>query len=240
MIVSNCRIGRMSNQKLMKAHMIAHALARGERWYVAPDNWSWRLEAKTLGRVWNKCVRMMKPVDGSRNRCFRLPGFTIVHGFTELRDFEAMRKHGGEIRELFSRAEHVELGDGNRCALTVKEEVVVGIHIRRTDYVEWQGGKYCYPNSVYERVIGEMRRLVDGVRFAVFTDEPESLSPKLSQFNLQPTTPELDQWLMSKCAYLIGPPSTFTTWASFMGKVPLLHLMAGDQKVRLCDFKMIW
>lgn len=240
MVILNFNKGGMSNRKIVTAHVVAHALSHSEKWMVAPNNVFWRLEAITLGRIWNKCVRMMKPAEGSRNRCFRLPGLTIVHGFTELRDFEAMRKHGDEIRELFGRAEHVEQGDGNRCALTAKEGVVVGIHIRRTDYVGWQGGKYCYPNSVYERVIDEMRRLIDGVRFAVFTDEPESLSPQLSQFNSQPTTPERDQWLMSKCAYLIGPPSTFTTWASFMGKVPLLHLMDVDQKLRLCDFKMIW
>lgn len=236
----NCRTGRMSNQKLMKAHVIAHALVRGERWHVAPDNWFWRLEAKTLGRAWNKCVRMMKPVDGSRNRCFRLPWLTVVHGFTELRDFKAMRKHGDEIRKMFEFKDSENTGCLNFAAKDAKNTKIVGVHVRRTDYRKWQGGKYCYPNSVYERVIDEMRRLIDGVRFAVFTDEPESLSPQLLQFNSQPTTPERDQWLMSKCAYLIGPPSTFTTWASFMGKVPLLHLMDGDQKVQLCDFKMIW
>lgn len=80
----------MSNQKLMKAHVMAHAMANGERWCIAPDNWFWRFEVATLGRVWNKCVRMMKPAEGSRNRCFRLPGVTVVHGWTELRDFEAM------------------------------------------------------------------------------------------------------------------------------------------------------
>ena len=232
----------MSNRKIMKSHVIAHALARGERWYVAPNNWFWRLEAKTLGRAWNKCVRMMKPVDGSRNRCFRLPWLTIVHGFTELRDFEAMRKYGDEIRKIFEFKDAENTGCLNLATKDAKTAKIkmIGVHVRRTDYREWQGGKYCYSNSVYERVLDEMRRLVDGVRFTVFTDEPESLSPQLSQFNSQPTTPEQDQWLMSKCAYLIGPPSTFTAWASFMGKVPLLHLMNDKQNVRLCDFKMIW
>ena len=239
MIVLNCHLGRMSNLKLMKAHVIAHALARGERWRVASDNWFWRSEAKTLGRVWNKCVRMMKPAEGSRNRCFRLPWLTIVHGFTELRDFEAMRRHGDEIRQIFLTQRHRD-AEVAEAKVVSEGKKIVGVHVRRTDYREWQGGRYCYSNSVYERVIDEMRRLVDGVRFAVFTDEPESLSPQLSQFNSQPTTPERDQWLMSKCAYLIGPPSTFTTWASFMGKVPLLYLMTREQEVRLCDFIMRW
>ena len=86
----------------------------------------------------------------------------------------------------------------------------------------------------------ELRGEMGDVRFAVFTDEPKSLSRTLSRLNEQPTTPERDQWLMSQCDYLVGPPSTFTTWASFMGKVPLLHIMGKDQKVQLCDFVMNW
>ena len=237
MIILNCRTGRMSNQKLMKAHMIAYAMARGERWYVASDGWCWGFEAKTLGRIWNKCVRMMRPAEGSRNRCFRLPGVTIVHGFTELRDFEAMRKYGDTIRKMFSNAEHGDLGG---FALAAKGAKIVGLHVRRTDYRDWQGGRYCYPNDVYERVMEELRGEMGDVRFAVFTDEPKSLSRTLSRLNEQPTTPERDQWLMSQCDYLVGPPSTFTTWASFMGKVPLLHIMGKDQKVQLCDFVMNW
>lgn len=236
MIILNCNIGRMSNHKIMQAHVIAHALARGEKWYVAPANWFWKFEAATLGRIWNKCVRMMKPVEGSRNRCFRLPGLTIVHGWTELRNFEALKKYGDEIRGLFlaqrRRGAEIESNYG--------EGRMVGVHVRRTDYKEWKGGRYWYSNDVYERVIDEMREALGDVEFVVFTDEPESLSQKLRNLNDPMTTPERDQWLMSNCDYLIGPPSTFTTWASFMGKVPLLHLMAGEQKVRLSDFVMTW
>lgn len=230
----------MSNQKLMTAHVMARAMANGERWCIAPDNWFWRFEAATLGRVWNKCVRMMKPAEGSRNRCFRLPGVTVVHGWTELRDFEAMREYGDEIRALFSRAEHVEHERTNSGGTESECEKLVGVHVRRTDYRDWKDGRYFYGNDVYERVIGEMQGLIYGVRFAVFTDDPESLSSQLARLNSQPTTPERDQWLMSKCDYLIGPPSTFTSWASFMGKVPLLHIMDKTQKVRLCDFRMAW
>ena len=30
-----------------------------------------------------------------------MPGLTIVHGFTELRDYDGMRRHGDEIRRMF-------------------------------------------------------------------------------------------------------------------------------------------
>ena len=239
MIVLNCNQGRMSNRKIMQAHVMAEALAHGERWYVAPENWFWNFESATLGRVWNKFVRMLPEAKGSRNRCFRLPWLTIVHGWTELRNFEAMKKHGDEIRRFWDSAEYED-----REILDVKNAKgvkTVGVHVRRTDYREWQGGKFYFENEVYERVIDEIRVAIGGnIRFLVFTDEPKTLSPRLAQYNVYPTTPERDQWLMSQCNYLVGPSSTFTSWASFMGKVPLLHIMDKAQKVQLCDFKMEW
>ena len=236
MIILNCHTGRMSNHKIMQAHVMAEALAHGERWYVAPDNWFWNFEAATLGRVWNKFVRMLPEAKGSRNRCFRLPWLTIVHGWTELRNFEAMKKYGDEIRKMFAPAEYECL-----AAKNAKNTKLVGVHVRRTDYREWQGGKFYFENEVYERVIDEIGAAIGGnVRFLVFTDEPKTLSPRLAQYNVWPTTPVRDQLLMSQCDYLVGPLSTFTAWASFMGKVPLLHIMDKDQKVQLCDFKMEW
>lgn len=236
MIILNCHTGRMSNHKIMQAHVMAEALVRGERWYIAQANWFWKFEAATLGRIWNKCVRMMKPVEGSRNRCFRLPGLTIVHGWTELRNFEALKKYGDEIRksfcDLIQRHRDAESRFGEGC--------YVGVHVRRTDYKEWKGGRYWYSNDVYERVMDEVRKALGEVKFIVFTDEPESLSPRLRDLNDPMTTPERDQYLMSKCDYLIGPPSTFTAWASFMGKVPLLHLESNEQKVRMEDFSQKW
>ena len=232
MIILNCRQGRMSNHKIMQAHVMAEALSRGERWYVALENWFWKLEATTLGRIWNKFVRMLPKAAGARNRCFRLPGLTVVHGWTELRNFEAMKKYGDEIRKMFAPAVY-------EC-LAAKNANLVGVHVRRTDYREWQNGKYWFGNEVYERVIDEMQEALGDARFVVFTDEPESLSPNLAKLNEPSTTAEQDQYLMSKCDYLIGPPSTFTSWASFMGKVPLLHLESSEQNVRMEDFCMKW
>jgi hypothetical protein len=41
---------------------------------------------------------------------------------------------------------------------------------------------------------------------------------------------------MSLCDAIIGPPSTFSQWASFMGRVPRLQIKSRDQVVREEDF----
>ncbi len=45
-----------------------------------------------------------------------------------------------------------------------------------------------------------------------------------------------DMYALASCDYLIGPPSTFTMWASFYGKVPLNIIRRSDQSQQLSDF----
>jgi hypothetical protein len=46
-----------------------------------------------------------------------------------------------------------------------------------------------------------------------------------------------DHWLMSKCDYLMGPPSTFTLWAAFMGKKLLAFIVNSESVIRIADFQ---
>ena len=45
-----------------------------------------------------------------------------------------------------------------------------------------------------------------------------------------------DQWMMSQCDYLMGPPSTFSAWASFMGKVPIARMWSTEYRIKVDDF----
>jgi len=38
------------------------------------------------------------------------------------------------------------------------------------------------------------------------------------------------------CDYLIGPPSTFTLWASYVGKVKYFHLKNKSGEIAIDDF----
>ena len=45
-----------------------------------------------------------------------------------------------------------------------------------------------------------------------------------------------DLHTLAACDYLIGPPSTFSQWASFSGNTPLLHLEGVGEHVDLERF----
>lgn len=240
LIFINAVLGRMSNRKIVLAHVLAHALARNESICVIEDGGWGRfgfvgvrvvrsrpadLFRGTIGCLWDRLVRALPDACGSRNRCLRLPGVMIVGGWTQFRDYENLKRYGDEIRKWLGFKVSVKL-----CRIA--DEIVVGLHKRRGDYRMWKGGIYYYGDETWKRVREEMESEIKQqgrkVRFVVFCDENAARSA------------EEDQALMSQCDYIIGPPSTFSTWASFMGKVPLLHLMSADQMVRLSEFVNRW
>jgi hypothetical protein len=49
-----------------------------------------------------------------------------------------------------------------------------------------------------------------------------------------------DMYSFARCDYLVGPPSTFTMWASFYGKVPLYPMRDAETMPALehfvCEF----
>ena len=100
---------------------------------------------------------------------------------------------------------------------------VYGIHMRRGDYKEWLGGKYYFSDQVYERIMKEIAELEKNkkIKIILFSNEPISLSDGVCNENVEIVCSEnsamIDLCMLSKCDCLIGPPSTFSGWASFVG-----------------------
>jgi hypothetical protein len=47
--------------------------------------------------------------------------------------------------------------------------------------------------------------------------------------------PVEDMYSFAQCDFLIGPPSTFTGWASFYGQVPVVTISKSDANFTLAD-----
>ena len=116
--------------------------------------------------------------------------------------------------------------------------MLVGVHIRRTDYKEYLNGKYYYSLVQYKQIILNLRELIGEhkVYFVLFSDE-------IIQLDLPNCTQSHGTWYqdldsMSVCDYLIGPPSTFSCWASYMGNVPQYFIEDANRTIRLNDFKV--
>jgi hypothetical protein len=121
-----------------------------------------------------------------------------------------------------------------------KGTLVVGVHIRRGDYKHWQGGKYNFDDDVYKNYMHALgieieRSYNKNVCFIIFSNEDISINENKYIYKSNNKW-YVDHFLMSKCDMLIGPPSTFTMWASYIGKVKYCHIGNNSGKISLDDF----
>jgi hypothetical protein len=165
----------------------------------------------------------------------------IVQGWS-FRAFSSVESCRDRIRPLFRlRPEWQAKVDSYRASLS-PADITVGIHLRRGDYRTYLGGKYFYPLEVYEQCMRETVRLFPGktLRFIVCSNEQAMpVAPAACALHAGPGHFIEDLYTLAACDYLIGPPSTFSQWASFYGSVPLCKLESSDQRVEsLGDFSV--
>ncbi len=167
----------------------------------------------------------------------------IVEGW-KLRDEFNFQKHANAIRTFFIPTSGIRKNVKNlvkRCR--ENGDILVGVHIRKGDYKEWRGGIYYYDNKTYMEKMLELERIFKdegkSVTFLICSNEPVS---KDDFQNLSINTGSVplveDLYALSECDYIIGPPSTFSMWASFYGEVPLLHIKSSEQNIALHDFSV--
>jgi len=122
-------------------------------------------------------------------------------------------------------------------ALKLDGYTLIGIHIRRGDYQKWKGGKYFYDDDVYQKQLRaiESELYLKGIykyKFVIFSNEIVDFQND-EKIIISNENWYIDHHIMSLCDLLIGPPSTFTLWASYLGGVKLFHLYKANQPVLL-------
>ena len=102
--------------------------------------------------------------------------------------------------------------------------------------------EYCFEDNVYIDIIQQLNSLLyynGPVTYLICSDEKIDKCA-FNYFNIyfSKEDPVVDLLLLSKCDYIIGPPSTFSLWASYYGKVPLFTIKNNQVKLDLQDFKI--
>lgn len=123
-----------------------------------------------------------------------------------------------------------------------KSNVIVGVHIRRGDYITWQDGRCYFDDGVYhsymENVRNEIKKKLNKkCTFFIFSNEKINFQENCSQYISINNEWYIDQFLLSKCDYIIGPQSTFSLWASYMGKNKYFQIQDDSGKIHLEDFR---
>jgi hypothetical protein len=82
---------------------------------------------------------------------------------------------------------------------------------------------------------------IQNVGFLICSDERIELKnfDGLNVFQIKDAILIDDLYALSECDYIIGPPSTFSEWASFYGSVPLRVIENGVETVLLNQFHIV-
>jgi hypothetical protein len=170
---------------------------------------------------------------------FRNSKVIFVSGL-QFRDITSITKHGDEIRDYFRPARKYEKAV-ELLIMNIRQncEVLIGVHIRRGDYANHLGGRYYFEVKDYVRIIDELKALFPGKRIGYLICSNENLNRNhFKDINCFFGTGHFleDMYSLAGCDYIVGPPSTFSLWASFYGQALLCFLQKPDESLTLENF----
>ena len=133
-----------------------------------------------------------------------------------------------KTEELFSSHRH-------------NHNLIIGVHIRRGDYKNWRNGTYYYS---FEQYVSICKRLVDiykdnKIIFFISTNEriDHSSFSGIDYFVNPCNSAVADLYSLSLCDLIVGPPSSFSRFASYYGDVPISFIL--DIHNHLFNFRTI-
>ena len=153
-----------------------------------------------------------------------------------------LKKHQDFIRNYFHLiGQHQQNVDRVIAASRADCEVLIGLHIRHGDYARFEGGKYFYSLEQYYSIMLNVKEIFKGkkIRFLISSNGNNDYSTFKNMDVCFPSGHEVeDMYALAKCDYILGPPSTFSMWASFYGNMPLYWIKDPGLRFSEKDFSL--
>jgi len=145
-------------------------------------------------------------------------------------------RQGNAIREYFRPIANVQANvDALIRAARADRDVLVGVHIRQGDYRTFQDGRFFFKTEQYTKLMSRVLTYFASkkVRFLICSNVKQTDS-EFAAFDVVFGTNHLveDMYAFAQCDYLVGPPSTYTMWASFYGCKPLWKVNKLDSDIQ--------
>ena len=202
----------------------------------------WYLER---GNGWNNYKGLTWKVTHNKkwDKFFDTLGFT--KGWSTRTDTRYLQQTLPELKKIFRpKNEIMQKAESMIAELRKKAEVVVGVHIRRGDYDTWNDGRFFYELEEYRQFMLRINKLYNNkAAFFISSNEDFPLDTFegciCRRFGKESSGAILDLYSLSLCDRIIGPFSSYSRWASFIGEVPICFLESKEQTFTEQSFSKI-
>jgi hypothetical protein len=203
----------------------------------------WYLER---GNGWNNYKGLTWKVTHNKrwDKIFKLLGFT--KGWSTRNDTRYLQQALPELQRIFRpKDEIMQRAKDMMSVLRAEADMVVGIHIRRGDYATWHDGRFFYELEDYHQFMLRIQEVYKDRRVAFFISSNEDFDVDrfegchCRRFGKEPSGAILDLYTLALCDRMAGPFSSYSRWASFIGRVPLCFLESKDQQFSDDSFSRI-
>lgn len=192
--------------------------------------------ARALSREYLDLRPVVTAAEQRRARLLALQGYHFRH-------HPWARRHADAIRAYFEPLPAIrEEAEAAIAAVRALADVVVGVHIRHGDYAKHLDGRFFYSIPTYLRLMRECQKLLapQRVGFIILSNAAHE-AYEFAEFDATPGPGGLvsDLHTMSLCDRIIGPPSSYSSWAAFYGQVPIARVQQPDQPLTPADFALL-
>lgn len=203
----------------------------------------WYLER---GNGWNNYKGLTWKVTHNKiwDKIFSLLG--CKKGWSTMDDTHYLHTAKKDLQHIFRpRQEIYDKAEAMIHDIRNNSDFIVGIHIRHGDYKTFYNGRFYYTLEEYHHFMQQIQDLYKDKRVAFFISSNEAFSVDLFarcncyRFGKEPSGNILDLYTLSLCDRIIGPWSTYSRWASFIGEVPLCFIMNKEQIFQDDSFSVV-
>lgn len=203
----------------------------------------WYLEH---GNGWNNYKGLTWKVTHNKkwDKVFNFLGFK--KGWFTMDDRRYLQQAKKDLQHIFKpRRDITEKAETRMKELRSLADMVIGVHIRHGDYKTWRDGLYYYTLEDFHRFMLQLKGLYPDKKVLFFISSNEVFSTDVFtdcdcfRFGKEPFGDILDLYMLSLCDRIIGPWSTYSRWASFIGEVPLCFIKDKQQQLSDDDFSVV-
>ena len=193
----------------------------------------WYLER---GNGWNNYKGLTWKVTHNKtwDKVFKF--FGCKKGWDTMNDTRYLAQAKQELQHIFRPKDEITTkAEAFMATIRKQADIVVGVHIRHGDYKDFFGGRFYYTLEEYHKFMLKIKALYPTKKVAFFISSNAPFSTDMFndclcfRFEKEPSGDILDLHTLSLCDRILGPWSTYSRWASFIGEVPLCCIKDKNQ-----------